>query len=215
MDSVARSVLPCPYRETPLTRAGLWLFVRRGWLPWLVLPLLAVPSRSEMRSGWSSVVAVCFWLGLGESIRVWAVGYAGSRTRTRARSGRLKDLVTGGPYAHVRNPIYLGNCLLAVGILLLFDRWGVAMPLLLAVLLCYHLVVLWEEQLLGAAFGEGYRRYRCSVPRWVPRLRRYAACSNHRFSWKQVLTSERGTFVTLALVFLLYAARECVEAAMR
>jgi protein-S-isoprenylcysteine O-methyltransferase Ste14 len=168
-----------------------------------------------MRSGWGSVAVACLWLALGEAVRLWAVGYAGARTRTRSPSGRLKELVTSGPYAYVRNPIYLGNCLIAVGILLLFERWVVAPPILLAVFLGYHLVVLWEEQLLAATFGEAYTPYRRDVPRWIPHLRGYAFPSHHRFCWSQALTSERGTLLTLVLLLLAFGIRAWVEPLLR
>ena len=64
--------------------------------------------------------AIYFGIGLlavGESIRIWAVRYAGGRTRTR-KVGAPK-LVTSGPFAYVRNPLYLGNMLMYLGIVLI------------------------------------------------------------------------------------------------
>ena len=57
-------------------------------------------------------------IALGEWLRIWAVGYAGGSTRTRTL-GAARDLVTTGPYAHVRNPLYLGNFVLSIGVLCL------------------------------------------------------------------------------------------------
>src|SRR5207249_2937611 len=107
--------------------------------------------------------------------------------------GKLKDLVTTGPYARVRNPIYLGNCLIGGGVVLVFGQWLLLLPLLLATFLAYQPVVAWEEQLLAGAFGEEYDRYRSAVRRWLPRPRRYVGASSHRFSWGGALFSERGT----------------------
>src|SRR5947209_6816970 len=106
--------------EGRLVRLGGWLFVRRGWLPLLALPVLLFPSPYELRPGWQRLAIAGVPPALGEALRLWAVGYAGPRTRTRLPCGRLKDLVTTGPFAYVRNPIYLGNCLLAAGLILLF-----------------------------------------------------------------------------------------------
>ncbi|MBI3911458.1 MAG: isoprenylcysteine carboxylmethyltransferase family protein [Armatimonadetes bacterium] len=193
-----------------LSRMGCWLFVRRGWLPWLVMPVL-FSRRYESDLGWRGLAVACLFLMLGESIRLWAVGHAGARTRTRACSGRLKNLVTSGPYAYVRNPIYLGNCLVGTGLVLLFDQWVLVLPLVLAAFLCYQPIVAWEEHLLASTFGEEYDEYRRAVPRWVPRAGRRKASSRHRFSWQKALFSERGTLAMLALMFLVHGLEEWIE----
>lgn len=188
-------------------RMGGWLFVRRGWIPWLVMPLLLLPTGFEQRFGWRGFALACAVLAAGEAMRIWAVGYAGTRTRTRSPDGKLKDLVTAGPYAHVRNPIYVGNCLMGAGIVLAFGQWLLLPPLLLAVILAYQPVVRWEEQLLAGAFGEQYARYRAAVGRWLPRLQRYSGASNHPFSLGVAMFSERGTLGAMALVWIAAAAK--------
>ena len=56
----------------------------------------------------------------GEVMRIWAVSYAGGETRTR-RVG-APALCSSGPFAFVRNPLYLGNMLMYVGIVLKIGR---------------------------------------------------------------------------------------------
>jgi len=104
----------------------------------------------------------------------------------RVRLGRMWDLssslgatvyadhrlVTCGPFARVRHPIYLGWFLLAVGDVLVFRNWS-AVFLLGSV--PSMLLRSWrEEQVLADQFGEAWTAYRRAVPAWIPRLRRTA-----------------------------------------
>jgi len=76
-------------------------------------------------------------------------------------------IVVGGIYALTRNPMYVGMALAYLGIAFLLDR-PLAMALLpVALLLIHYGVVLREERYLEAKFGEPYRRYKASVPRWL------------------------------------------------
>jgi protein-S-isoprenylcysteine O-methyltransferase Ste14 len=79
-----------------------------------------------------------------------------------------RRVVAAGPYRRVRNPIYLAALLVLFGEAWLFE----SMPLLeyAAVLrVAFHLlVVFYEEQHLGARFGDDYARYRRTVWRWIP-----------------------------------------------
>ena len=142
-------------------------------------------------------------LGLaGEAVRLWAVHHIGVISRTR--SDRLGPLVSTGPFSFVRNPLYLGNIALWVG-LAVSARLFWMVPLILLVLgLEYHAIVRWEEHVLTARLGDSYRAYAARVPRWVPTCAPIKAASNPAaYSWRETFFSERGTLVAIAAGYLL------------
>ena len=58
----------------------------------------------------------------GEFLRFWGVAYAGSLTRTTT-SVKANELITIGPFAHVRNPLYIGNILIYLGFGIIINRF--------------------------------------------------------------------------------------------
>lgn len=182
---------------------GGWIFQRRTWLPLVAIPVLLLMPFTWIHNLRLEVAVGLPLLAAGEMIRLISVGYAGRITRTR--SGAVGPLVVAGPYRLVRNPLYIGNALIAAGALCLAGRF-VVLPVALAVLACYYqAVVKWEEKLLSGVFGEEYVDYCQRVPRWVPRLRPCPRLSLHRFSAAEAVQSERGTLCTLAGVLLVAA----------
>jgi protein-S-isoprenylcysteine O-methyltransferase Ste14 len=187
-----------------VVRFGAWLFKWRSVLP---LPLAALIVLLPAHSSSPPVVLVGILLaGLGEALRLAGVRHIGVVSRTRIdRSG---PLVTTGPFAHVRNPLYLGNTALWTGFTL-----GAGLPWLAPFVLVllgveYHAIVRWEEALLDSRLGESYRAYAARVPRWVPRLTRARAAQGPesraaKFSWRDTLFSERGTLVAVAVGVVL------------
>jgi|SRR5271166_889820 len=126
--------------------------------------------------GRPSVLSAMLGVGIalvGELLRIWAVGYSGDTTR--ADSVVAKQLVTAGPYALMRNPLYLGNVLIALGFTVAFSGaipavqalWmlGIVVVLLLAV---YASVIPLEEEYLARNFGMRYTEYTTLVPRFLP-----------------------------------------------
>src|SRR5271165_2373809 len=90
------------------------VFKNRGsllTLPALVLAAAGKPSAFSIAVGLPLAFA-------GEAIRCWAVGYSG--TTTRGDTVTAPALVTAGPYAYVRNPLYVGNFLTAAGFAIAF-----------------------------------------------------------------------------------------------
>ena len=78
-----------------------------------------------------------------------------------------RELVTRGPYAIVRHPIYTAFVLLALGLAIAWDSWvTVGFALIYAVPFWMHTAI--EEQMLEAHFGDAWRDYRARVPRLVP-----------------------------------------------
>jgi protein-S-isoprenylcysteine O-methyltransferase Ste14 len=75
-------------------------------------------------------------------------------------------LVTGGVFAWMRNPMYLGLGLLTAGVAIMLASGWTLVLMVPAALVLHYGVVLREERYLESKFGDKYRRYRESVPRY-------------------------------------------------
>lgn len=189
-----------------MVRLGGWLFKRRTWLPLpLALALLLIPARPP--SSLLELIGAAL-VAAGELVRLWGVRHIGVISRTR--SDRLGPLVDTGPFAYVRNPLYLGNIALWVGFAFNAGLPWIA-PAIAAVLgFAYHAIVRWEEGLLESRLGAAYRDYTALVPRWLPA----PPASSHapdvaslHFSWRDTLFSERGTLVAIGAGYVLIALK--------
>ena len=179
------------------------VFAARSYTP---IPLL-IAVLIMAKSSFPTFVAGGLLVVLGESIRLWAVGYAGSATRTR-RAG-APSLVTSGPYGRVRNPLYVGNFILSLGLCVMAWAW---MPYMLGIFLAvfgmqYGLIVSLEEEILRKRFGDEYERYYRAVPRFLPRLGPYTAGEPVPWDLAAALRSERRTFQSIAAVTALIVVR--------
>jgi len=111
-------------------------------------------------------------------------------------------LVADGPYRFVRNPLYLGNILLALGMGMMASRLGFLVMVLGNLFVLYRLIRREETQLL-AAQGESFRRYLSAVPRLLPSLSPKVPTSGATASWPQAILGETfmWTFAAAATVF--------------
>jgi protein-S-isoprenylcysteine O-methyltransferase Ste14 len=181
-------------------RLGGWLFRQRTWLPLpLAAALIVIPPADSGPAGPFWIAGLALILA-GESLRLWSVHHIGAISRTR--SNRLGPLISTGPFARVRNPLYLGNIALWAGFALTARLLWLA-PIVIVLLAGeYHAIVRWEEELLAARLGESYRHYVGRVPRWLPSWTGPAlSASTATFSWRQTLFSERGTLIAIAVGF--------------
>ena len=110
----------------------------------------------------------------GELIRLWGVNWAGSETRTTGNVGGTY-LIIKGPFAYVRNPLYVGNILIYVGLgvmsYALFPYLQILGLLFFG--FQYYLIVKSEEEFLSSKFGEAFKDYVLNVPRFLPRITKY------------------------------------------
>jgi protein-S-isoprenylcysteine O-methyltransferase Ste14 len=125
---------------------------------------------------WSAPSWMSLALGLpvsiaGLALRAWAAGHL-EKNLALARSG---------PYAYVRNPLYLGTLGVAAGLAIASRRWELGILFAAVFLLIYLPVVELEEQHLRNLFPE-YAEYASRVPKLLPRL---AARNEKRFRWSQ------------------------------
>jgi protein-S-isoprenylcysteine O-methyltransferase Ste14 len=127
-------------------------------------------------------------VALGALIRSWAEAYLHSSV-VHDMELHSERLVAEGPYRHVRNPLYLGNILLAAGFGLMASRIGFVVMAVGMFAFCYRLI-LREEAGLLASQGESYRRYFEAVPRLLPSLLPRIPASNARPNWRDGFAGE-------------------------
>lgn len=94
---------------------------------------------------------------------VWLRGYASGYVK------KNQELTTSGPYAHTRNPLYLGSMMMAAGFAVALMSWLVGLVLAVGFLVIYVPVIASEERFLRATFP-GFDQYCRRVPRLLPRL---------------------------------------------
>ncbi len=131
-----------------------------GFLCAALFILLARPRPWTLALG--GVVAVC-----GLLLRAWSAGHIRKNDR----------LATSGPYAHTRNPLYLGSFIMGLGFTFAAGPWwpvlgGLFMALFLGI---YLPVMRVESQTLAGLFGADYEQYAQHVPLLLPRLTPYRA----------------------------------------
>jgi protein-S-isoprenylcysteine O-methyltransferase Ste14 len=147
----------------------------------------------------------------GELVRCWAVGYSGVTTRNDVVTA--PKLATGGPYAYVRNPLYIGNFVTAAGFAIAFTgknspraRRALVAGSLAAMAAVYATIVPHEEAFLRSQFGEEFERYCERVPRVAPR---WAPPEETAATWdaRAVTNAESKTFILFGAMLLALALR--------
>lgn len=197
--SATVSLQPQPLQRDPdsMTRLGGWLFKHRTLIPIpLALPLLFLRA-GEAPASRLQIIAGIALVACGELVRLRAVRNIGAISRTRR--DRLGPLVATGPFARVRNPLYLGNIALWTGFALV-ARLPWMVPVVVVLLgFEYHAIVRWEEHLLESRLGDDYRAYAARVPRWIPSLKATTERGDGPYSWRETIFSERGTLIAIAV----------------
>ena len=107
----------------------------------------------------------------GELLRLNGVRYAGGETRTLKVGASA--LCSSGPFAYLRNPLYLGNVIIYAGMVLIAGGefvWILLPVTLTFFFLEYGLIISLEEETLRKKFNEEYGEYLSMVPRLIPRV---------------------------------------------
>jgi protein-S-isoprenylcysteine O-methyltransferase Ste14 len=194
--------------ELRLPSESRWVALGRvlfRWRDYTPLPLLLLFVRFAEPTALLAGVGVACVL-IGEFIRLTSLRHIGGASRTRGSSPGA-SLVRSGPFARVRNPLYLGNFGIAVGVGFLSGHAWAVVVAVGSFLAQYIPIVLWEETRLREQFGDAYDLYRKEVPRWLPRLRRAAPSTVPPASLSETLRTERRTLTAIALMFVLFAVR--------
>jgi protein-S-isoprenylcysteine O-methyltransferase Ste14 len=160
----------------------------------LAVLLLAKPHPILFPAGMLLVAA-------GESLRLWACGYL----------RKNQDVIMSGPFAHVKNPLYVGSFLIMNGFCMAashpdyYSRWVLyaALPAFWAVFFLYYLPkkVRIEGDRLRRRFGVKFESYDKNVPDFFPRLSPYLPAEGaQRLGWSAPLLKENSEYGTLLAV---------------
>lgn len=184
-----------------------------GFIIFLVVLLIVIFPKMFFRSQRESfldefveIFGVAFIL-LGQLFRASARGYKSEHSN----QGNL--LIQDGPYALVRNPMYLGIFLIGLGIVLMLFKWWVAYIFLLIFVIRYVLLIFKEEKKLLALFPKDYPDYQKRVPRLIPSLNAFLQNDMHRFmplklSW---IKKEIGSILAVLFITLLLESWEDIK----
>jgi protein-S-isoprenylcysteine O-methyltransferase Ste14 len=187
-------------RGAIVAEIGEKLFPRRGVI-WGILGLFvflfAHPRTSLFIYG-------LLFVGCGEALRIWAVGYI--RNYRKAMEKDVEELTTSGPYAYLRNPLYLANGIIGTGVVFLSGRIVMVAVFWVVFVVLYGSIVKAEEAFLEQKFGKSYQEYRAAVPGFFFRFTPYPG-KKQPFSWEVVARKETTTIATLGLVVLLFYLR--------
>lgn len=203
--SLASGARMAASRSPFLIRCGTFFFRYRDALSPAVFLFLLVVTRPRLALGSATADAWLDAAGLlvsftGQTLRIAVIGYAYIVRGGKGRQVYAEDLVTAGFFATCRNPLYVGNVLIYLGLVIV---WNSPVMYLVAVpfyLFLYSSIVAAEEEFLARKFGAAYAAYCRDVPRWLPDLRRLASgLEGMEFNWRRVVLREYGTIAALTL----------------
>ncbi|MEI6437135.1 MAG: methyltransferase [Candidatus Omnitrophota bacterium] len=139
-------------------------------------------------------LGLCF-IAPGVLLRLWSNSYA----------VKTEKLTTCGPYAFVRNPLYLGTLLILLGFVLLVQIYWVGIAALLAFTFAYIRTIGQEESLLESMYKDDYRAYKKAVPSFIPRLTPYNVGDRWSFSGERLRRSKEhkiGLWIGIGIIGL-------------
>lgn len=207
-----KSAVDTSGRVSPLVTSGRFFFRHRnGVFPLVLLALFAgfrpiYPYGNARLDTWLDLAGLMVAF-TGQALRAAVIGYAYIQRGGKNRQVYANTLVTGGFFAHSRNPLYLGNLLVLLGLFILHNNpWVYALGMAFF-LFAYNAIVAAEEAYLADRFGEEYAAYCRKANRWIPDFRGLRRSTDGmRFAWRRVLVKEYGsTYAWCATALLLLA----------
>ena len=183
-------------------------------MPLVILPVLlvALPEAGRIAQGlgdtvrdiWTCIAIAISFCGL--LVRCLTVGYAPQGTSGRNTKEQKADVLnTEGMYSMVRNPLYLGNFIIALGMALFVGVWWFVIIFMLAFWLYYERIIFTEEEFLRRKFDPRFGLWAEVTPAFLPRFRKWRR-PGLPFSLRTVLKREyTGLFVITASFTLLRA----------
>jgi protein-S-isoprenylcysteine O-methyltransferase Ste14 len=144
---------------------------------------------------WTFAVASLFAV-LAAAVRTWGTAYLNPEVMIASRV-QTSRLVADGPYRYIRNPLYFGNILLAIGFGLMASRVGCVI-LIVGMLVFVYRLILREEAGIAGSQGDAYRAYCSAVPRLLPAFRPRVSSAGGMPNWADGFLGEAFIWVMAA-----------------
>ena len=192
-----------------MLKNGNWLFKYRGQLP-IALFLIAIPIISETsyyNKIDSSVIIIIQYSAIiisiiGLFLRYYTIGTTPTGTSGKNRDIQIaKKLNTTGIYSLVRNPLYLGNYIIWLGITIYSLSYILIIVASLFFLFIYEKIILVEENFLSNEYPEKYPTFMNNTPVFFPNFKNYEK-SKIKFSIKKILRQEYSSTLSTIISFL-------------
>jgi protein-S-isoprenylcysteine O-methyltransferase Ste14 len=149
--------------------------------------------------GYHAIFAIAALFCLANAaVRTWGTAYLNAEVMVDVRLHTAR-LVADGPYRYLRNPLYFGNILLAIGFGLMASRIGFCILVLGMIVFDYRLI-LREEAAISGTQGNSYRAYCAAVPRLLPALRPQLPSGGATPNWRDGFLGEAFMWMLAASV---------------
>ena len=202
--------------RTRIVAVGQFLFRFRSYLPlvllvgltaafWRHLPRMLRVDDYLWRT---SAIAVAM---AGVVLRCLTIGRIPRGTSGRNTRRQKADVLnTTGLYSIVRNPLYLANGLVWVGVTLMLEDWALTVLFVGLLTGYYAFVVFAEQEYLAAKFGDSYAAYAAATPAAIPRPALWKP-SDRPFSWRMVLRREHDSvFSAVTGLVFVFQCRDVI-----
>lgn len=193
------------------TQAGDFFFRWRSYLPLLLLPIVLMSFSGyryqfgsyALNLGWG---VFCLFLAMfGTVIRFCVSGAVPSGTSGRNTKAQKADtLNTTGVYSILRNPLYLANYFVYLGLACFSRTWCLPIIVTLACILYYERIIFREEEFLQGKFGDKFLSWAKETPAIIPRFSHYRP-SSLPFSWKAAIGREFHGLFAVTSAFFFFA----------
>ena len=192
---------------------GNFFFKYRNLLfPIIILLVVFIPSPTVFKEEvfgpayyWIPLIAGIAIALFGQVVRAVTIGLKYIVRGGKNKEVYAEDLVTEGIFNHCRNPLYVGNILMVVGVGLISN--SLIFIIVVVPLFCfiYQAIVLAEENYLRNKFGDQFTAYCNRVNRWVPNFKGLShTITSMQFDWKRYIRNEYNTIYLLFLSIYIF-----------
>jgi protein-S-isoprenylcysteine O-methyltransferase Ste14 len=197
-----------PPTPSGIVALGRRLFKVRGWI---YIPFAA----AALLLRWGEVPRPEILWPAGGALILFGIGLRFSCIRrmggaARTHKHKAKRLVDSGPYAWVRNPLYIANTVAFLGFIVLCGLPWLAGASWILLWAYYHAIARYEETVLAETFGPEFDAYRARTPLWIPRPPKDPPVEDPAdfYPVGKLLKRERGALLNVAVMVALAAGKQ-------